>query len=404
MNTIQQIDVFTVKIAHHYKIAGHEETPGRLPGTDYYIEPQWSQAYSRATESCLAKITLADGTFGWGEAQSPITPETTATLMTTLLGPSLLGQNADEIAALNQRMYGLMLPRGHFGSFLVDAIAGLDTALWDIRGKVQGAPISALLGGPKGARLSSYVSGLRKKTLDEKVAAANDFYARGFGGVKVFTGSDVRKVEEEARAVRAVFGRDRLFAIDALWSCDLVSAAYLCRMLEELQGAWLEAPLHPQDVEGHAELVRQTTVPIAVGEVLRTPLEFEPWFRRRALSIAQPDVMRCGITNTMQIAEMAAEHDIPVAAHVGVSTGVGVAATWQVAAALKISLPQEFQGDLFGVANSLLSTPLEEAGGDLIVPDRPGIGVDVDEAAVAAVSSEHWIVDSNGRRMEGVRA
>lgn len=404
MNTVEQIDVFAVKIPHHYKIAGHEETPGRLPGTDYYIEPQWSQVYSKATESCLVKITLSDGTTGWGEGQSPITPETTATIVTTLLGPALLGQDVDNIAALNERMSKLMLARGHFGGFYVDALAALDTALWDIQGKRAGKPVCALLGDVKKTKLRAYVSGLRKKTDAEKVEAAKEFMGRGFAGVKIFTGADVRAVEALAHAVRAAIGRDRFFAIDALWSCDLQSAGYLGKLLEDLGGDWLESPLHPQDVDAHAALREITETPIAVGEVLRTAWQFKPWFRADAISVAQPDVMRCGITGTMEIARMAGGQDVPTAIHVGVSTGVGVAATWQVAAVMKNDLPQEHQLDLFEVANSLLTTPLEEVGGELMVPQRPGIGVDVNEEVVKSYAAEHWIVDAKGRRLAGERA
>ena len=91
---ITRIDVFTLRAPHHYRIGGHEESPGRLPGTDYYVEPQWVHAYSSATESCLVKITASNGTFGWGEAQAPLTPQTPCALIATLLGPALLGRSA----------------------------------------------------------------------------------------------------------------------------------------------------------------------------------------------------------------------------------------------------------------------------------------------------------------------
>lgn len=401
MNTIEQIDVFTFKFPHHYQIGGHKETPGRLPGTDYYLEPQWQQVYSRATESCLVKITLSNGDFGWGEAQAPITPETTATLICTLLGPSLLGQQLGDIAGLNHRMYYLMLARGHFGSFLVDAIAGLDTALWDLRGKAHGVPIFELLGGSTRLRLPAYISGLRKKTIEEKVSAASDFDRRGFAGVKIFSGSDAACAEEEARAVRAALPADSFFAVDALWSYDLMSAARIGKLLEELGGAWLEAPLDPEDINAHHALARMSSTPIAVGETLRTARAFEPWLRSRALSVGQPDLMRAGITGTMKIFELFARYSVPITLHVGVATGIGLAATWQIAATEKGRLPQEHQCDLFEVANSILHTPLQERDGHLEVPTLPGIGVDVNEAAVISHSAEHWIVDRNGRRVAG---
>src|SRR3569832_165017 len=90
---IEQIDVYTVKFPHHYKVGGHTKSPGRFPGTDYYAEPQWVHAYSNSLESCLVKITADTGATGWGEVQAPLTPATPCALITTLLGPALLGQN-----------------------------------------------------------------------------------------------------------------------------------------------------------------------------------------------------------------------------------------------------------------------------------------------------------------------
>lgn len=400
MNTIEQLDVFTFKYPHHYKIGGHEDTPNRLPGTDYYIEPQWKQAYSKATESCLVKITTADGVVGWGEAQSPITPETTSTLIRTLLGPALLGQDAERIDHLNERLFGLMLARGHVGSFIVDAIAGIDTALWDIRGKVAGKAIGALLTDAPSSTLSAYISGLRKKTLEEKVHVARQFVRDGFAGVKLFVGADVELADTEARAVRSALPNS-FFAVDALWSLNEESAAALARTLDELNADWLESPLDPQEIEAHVTLVKSARTSIAVGEVLRTAKAFQPWLQAGALSIAQPDVMRTGITGALAIQKLAQNSGVQTALHVGVCTGIGMAATWQVASAIAHDLPQEHQGDLFETANVILTTPLAVADGKLQVPSSPGIGVKVDESVVERFSTEHWIVDSKGHRLAG---
>src|SRR5689334_5979774 len=142
---IESIEVFTIRYEHHYRIAGHEDAPGRLPGTDYYVEPQWVHAYSSLTESCLVKITAGTGAIGWGETQAPLTPQTPAALITTLLGPALLRQDPLATSKLYDRLYHLMLARGHTGSFLIDAVAGLDTALWDLKARHYRAPLFELL-------------------------------------------------------------------------------------------------------------------------------------------------------------------------------------------------------------------------------------------------------------------
>jgi L-alanine-DL-glutamate epimerase-like enolase superfamily enzyme len=132
---------------------------------------------------------------------------------------------------------------------------------------------------------------------------------------------------------------------------------------------------------------------------LRTPRQFEPWLRARAFAIAQPDIMRCGITGTMRIAALADASHVPTTLHTGVCTGIGMAATWQVSAALPGEIPQEHQQDFFEIVGAVLKTPLAERKGRLIVPERPGIGVEVNEGAVVGMATEHWIVDFTGRRL-----
>ncbi|MDO8542393.1 MAG: mandelate racemase/muconate lactonizing enzyme family protein [Opitutaceae bacterium] len=398
---IQQIDVYALRLQRHYRVSGHAETPGRLPGTDYYIEPNWVHAYSSVLESCVVKVTADDGSVGWGEVQAPLTPQTPCALITTLLGPALLGHNALATSAAYDRLYHLMLARGHNGSFLLDAMAGLDIALWDLKGRHYGAPLFELLGGPYRIELPAYVSGLRFKTLAEKVAGARQFCQAGFAGIKLFAGASLETVETEVREVRAAIGPQAFFAVDAICKYNLADAIHLGRTLDELHASWLEAPLNAEDVEGHAALARAIATPIAVGETLRTPRQFEPWLRNRALAIAQPDIMRTGITGALRIAAVADAMHVPTTLHTGVCTGIGMAATWQLAAALPGEIPQEHQQDLFEAVGAVLKTPLVQRNGRLIVPQQPGIGVEVNEDAVAAMSTEHWIVDTKGRRCVG---
>jgi L-alanine-DL-glutamate epimerase-like enolase superfamily enzyme len=396
---IDTIEVFTIRYAHHYRIGGHQDTPGRLPGTDYYVEPQWVHAYSRATECCLVKITSDSGAVGWGETQAPLTPQTPAALITTLLGPSLLGKNALATSVLYDKMYHLMMARGHSAGFYADAIAGLDNAIWDLKARHYGVPLFELLGGPFRLRHPAYVSGLRQKTLDEKVSAAREYAKQGFCGVKIFTGDAPREAEEQARTIHGALERDSFFAVDAVCKYDLARATQLGRCLDELRAAWFEAPLDSENLDGHAVLARSISTPVAVGETLRTPRQFEPWLRNRALAIAQPDLMRTGITGAMRIATLAETLHVPTTLHTGVCTGIGMAATWQAAAALPGNLPQEHQHDLFETANRFLRTKLLEKDGVLHVPEQAGIGVEVDEDAIVEFATAHWTVDASGRHL-----
>jgi L-alanine-DL-glutamate epimerase-like enolase superfamily enzyme len=397
---IQRIDVYLLRLPQHYRVGGQSHTPNRLPGTDYYVEPQWVHAYSSVLKSCAVKITADDGAFGWGEVQAPLTPQTPAALITTLLGPGLLGQDALATVALHDRLYHLMLARGHTGSFIADAMAGLDIALWDLKARRYGVPLCELLGGPYRRELPAYVSGLRVAGVEEKAALARRLVAAGFQGVKLFSGADPDALKAEAHSVRAAIGAKAFLAIDAICKYDLPQARRVGAVLDELRADWFEAPLGAEDLEGHARLARSLATPVAVGETLRTPREFEPWLRAGAMAVAQPDLMRTGVTGILRIAALAGTAHVPVTLHTGVCTGIGMAASWQVAAALPGELPQEHQEDLFAIAGSVLCTPLEQRAGRLIVPERPGIGVEVDETAVRRLATEHWVVDGAGRRLE----
>ena len=397
---IAQIEALAFKTDYHYQIGGHAETPNRFPGTDYYLEPQWPHAYSRKAEACIVKVPTATGLIGWGEASAPLIPETTCSLIANLVGPAALGQDPLATEAVYQRLYHLMDVRGHTSSFMIDAIAAIDIALWDIKGKHYQAPVCDLLGGPLRAELPSYVSGLRQSSLDERCRAAEEKVSEGFAGVKMFIGKSVGDVADEFRAVSEAVGDNGFVAVDLIHKYSVPEALRLGRTLDELQAAWLEAPVAPDDVAGHAELVRRLRTPVAIGEHLRTVQQFKPWFDRDALGIAQPDVPRTGITGAKKIAELAAAHQRQVGLHIGVFTAIGMAATWQTAAALPNFLVQEHQLDLFGPVNKILKSPLEERNGLLQVPTGPGLGVEVDEPVVLEETVEHWVIDENGKRRE----
>jgi L-alanine-DL-glutamate epimerase-like enolase superfamily enzyme len=392
---IEQVDIHVVKLDRHYRLSGTDASPNRLPGTDYYFEPQWRQVYSRLTETCLVRITTADGTTGWGEAQSPIAPEVTAALLRRLLGPAVLGHDALATEWHYDRLYHLMSARGQQYGYYLDAIGAIDMALWDIRGRTWQAPVAALLGGPVRNTLPAYVSGLRKPALEDRVAVARESMGRGFAGVKLFSGSSSGEILEEIALVREAIGDGGFLGFDAINAFDTSAALRLGAVLDRQNAGWFEAPVASDDLAGHARLAQALATPVAGGETLRSAAQFLPWLQAGALQVVQPDVVRCGVTTAKRVADLAQAFQARTALHLGVCTGIGVAATWQVAAALPGFLVQEHQLDLFETANRVLRTPLEEMGGKLIVPLAAGLGVEVDEDAVRDLTTEHWTIRSS---------
>ena len=220
-------------------------------------------------------------------------------------------------------------------------------------------------------------------------------------GVKIFCGQPTAESLAEMRAVRAAIGPTAFFAVDCIHGPDWDGALRIGSTLDDLNGAFLEAPLGSEDLEGHRSLGSRIRTRIAGGENLRSVQQFLPWLQSGALRIAQPDVVRSGVTAVRRIASVAHAAHIPVALHVGVCTGVGMAATWQVAASLPNFFVQEHQFDLFDTANRFLATTLETDHGQLVVPQGPGLGVRVHEDEVLRHAVEHWTVTADGPKLNG---
>jgi galactonate dehydratase len=152
-------------------------------------------------------------------------------------------------------------------------------------------------------------------------------------------------------------------------------------------GCLLEAPLAPEGIAGHAELVARSSVPVAVGETLRNRYEFAQWLDARALRIAQPDVARTGVTELMAIAELCAVRHVPVAPHRSVGMGVALAAGLHVAAAVADLATFEYQPAATAVGTRILTGPVPVHPAAFGLPPGPGLGVDVDAAAVRALAT-----------------
>jgi L-alanine-DL-glutamate epimerase-like enolase superfamily enzyme len=281
-------------------------------------------------------------------------------------------------------MYEALLPRGHFTGTIVDAVAGADSALWDLRGKMLDRPVADLLGGAFRTRIPAYVSGLRGQTADEQIDAAREYVGRGFRAIKLFLTEGLERDVARLRRIRAALGREVDLMIDVLWAYDLPAAMRMGTVCEELGIAWFEAPINPQDLDGHAELARALRVPVASGETDRTRYQFLEQFRRRALDIAQPDVGRTGISEAKAIAELAEAFNIPLTMHTGMASAVLIAASLHVAATIPHCWYQEYQPFVTEVANRFLKTPLVCDQGHFELPAGPGLGLELDEGALRA--------------------
>jgi galactonate dehydratase len=391
-DAISRIEAFALRLARETaRAVGTAGTPVTLAPTResrYRWASTYQTVYSDHLETMLVRIETSNGAVGWGEAQAPVAPEIPRTIVDVLLGPLALGEDALAPERLWHRLYTAMRVRGHTGSFLLDAIAAIDMAVWDICGKVFGQAVSRLLGGPCHDRVPCYVSGLHGTAVDARVADAARWHAQGARAFKVFLGGSEAECLETLEALRAVLGSEVRLAVDALWRLDEHRALRFARALAPLDVLWLEAPLPPEDVSGHARLARRSPVPLGLGESYRTRFEILPFLKRGAIGVLQPDLGRSGITEGRKLAVLADTYHVPVAPHLSIGLGPQIAAAVHMAAATSNLLLLECNPRVFELSTTLAHSTLDWSVGDVPVPREPGLGIQIDEEAVRRVAIE----------------
>ena len=376
--SIRLVEAIPVRIKRDQAYLG--SLPEAVDPQAYFTRPPYRALYSAYFETAFVKITTVDGAVGWGEALAPVAPEVVSTIVEQLLSPVLIGCDPLDGNVLWNITYDLMRERGYYGGFMLDAISACDTALWDLRGKILDQPVYQLLGGAYRERVPCYVSGLPRPTAEERVGLALEFVDMGFNAFKLAAGHGVREDEASVSALRSALGKDATLLLDAHWVYALDEALQLGHALTELDVGFFEAPINPEDVEGHAQLAAAVALPIAHGETERTRYQFRPWLMQRAADILQPDVGRAGISEVIKIASMAEAFNVKMAPHLSVGLGVCIAATIHAAAAIPNLYLLEFQPPVFEIANLLLESPLTCDSGYYEIPRSAGLCVELDES------------------------
>jgi len=340
------------------------------------------------TQAVLVKVRTDQGLYGWGECHAPAAPRVHQMIVSDLLTPVLLGQDAREIEPLWEKMYSTQRLRGYSDGFFTEAIAGVDIALWDILGKYTGLPLYRLLGGKYRSRIPTY-TGIGGRTIADVKESALRAVSRGFGAVKMSLSkgqgtSDLNRVLEVAEAIR---GKGQLL-VDSLGGYKLHEAVMVGREMDRVGNiGWWEDPLTPDDTEDYPKLADTLTVPITAGEELCNRFQFRDMFAKQAIDIANPDVCRAGgITEMRRIAVLADAHERLWAPHVSTGTAPYVSASIHLACATPNFLIME-GGDSFSgpLGNVLLKEPFEWTPGFANVSERPGLGVEFDEAQLKKV-------------------
>jgi galactonate dehydratase len=341
-----------------------------------HVRPRWT----------FVKVLTDEGVVGWGEAVVEGRSRTVETAIREL-EPQLVGSDPRQIEHLWQSMYRQAFYRG--GPVLTSAISGIEQALWDIVGKWLNVPVSQLLGGAvrQRIRLYGHVGG---DSVDELYQSAQRACAQGFTAVKTSVSQPARVTEgvgwirremDRLAAVRAAIGPERDFAVDFHGRVSPLLAIQLAKEIERerLYPLFIEEPCLPENVDALAEIARATSIPIATGERLFTKWAFREVLEKGAARVLQPDLSHCGgILEGKKIAAMGEAYFAAFAPHNPLGP-INLAASLNLVATVPNFLAQE----QVSLGEGYLKRPFTQVDGYVEVPTGPGLGIEVDEAALA---------------------
>mgnify|MGYP000728304939 CR=1 FL=1 len=381
----------------------------------YEVPPRWQ----------FLKIETSDGRVGWGEPYTKWhyrgdTPSATPAAVDQMMEKYVLDSDPARIEDTWQAMYRSSFYRG--GPVHMSAIAGIDQALWDLKGKQFGAPVYDLLGGATRDRIRAYqhVSAHHDEEHadTETAAAAADAAAEaethvdaGFGALKLVPTGGLEIIDspaavDEARevvgAIREAVGREVDIALDFHGRTSKAMARRLAAAMAEFDPMFIEEPVLPEHDHALPRVAEATDLPVATGERCYTRSDFRPILEADAVDVVQPDVSNAGgITETMKIANLAATYDAAIAPHCPMGP-LCTAASLQVDAAAHNALVQEqilhkTEGAFRYVENPEM---FDVDDGFIDLPEGPGLGVEIDEDTVAEFDG----VDLSYERPLGRRA
>jgi len=349
----------------------------------YQVPPRW----------LFLRVETDDGTVGWGEPVVEGRAATVETAVEELMEGYLLGEDPARIEDHWQTMYRGGFYRG--GPVLMSAIAGIDQALWDIKGKQLGAPVHELLGGRARDRLRIYqwIGGDRPAEVGEEAEEKVD---AGLTALKMNATEELRRVdtpaaiaeaEERLRTVREAVGDEVDIAVDFHGRVAKPMAKKLAAALDPYDPMFIEEPVLPEQNESLPAIGAKTSAPIATGERMFSRWDFKEILE--TVDVVQPDLSHAGgITEVSKIASMAEAHDVALAPHCPLGP-IAFASCVQVDANAHNALIQEQSLNIhYNEGSDMLDylkdkSVFEYEEGYIDIPDGPGLGIEIDESVVA---------------------
>ncbi len=368
MNKIEKIETFIL-----------EE---KLSQSFYFS--QWDYSERRI---CIVKVTTSDGEFGWGEGYGP------ANLINegiAFLKPFVLGQNPLENEVIWHNMYRKTLDFARRG-ILVSALSAIDVALWDLKGKLLGLPVSTLLGGAHRTKIKPYATGLYftdpknpRKDFEKEIGK---YLAMGFKAIKMKVGLGINEDFDNVKYVRSLIGDDIELMVDSNHAYSLREAVILSKKLESLNISWFEEPLSPEFYKQYSELRNKTSIPIAGGECEYLRYGFHQMLRNNSVDIIQPDICACGgITEAKRISALTTTYGVDLVPHTW-GSAIGLHTALHFISNLE-NMPGRMQEpDFFmeydqtenSLREKLTNTKIELVDGYIEVANTPGLGIEINQ-------------------------
>jgi D-galactarolactone cycloisomerase len=350
----------------------------------------FSQGWVGRRSAMVVEVKTDEGVSGWGESlcHGLQPPEVAASFVESCFKPLIVGRDPFGVEVIWEELYNRTRPFG--GGAAVNAMSGLDTALWDIIGRSLGKPVHTLLGGAFRSEVTPYATGFYRregeKYPEAGIEEAERHLSEGFGAIKLKVGFGVEADLEYVHAIREAVGPDVRVMMDANCAYDAPAARRILLGCRDADVHFFEEPLAPEDLEGYKSLRNLTTTYLAAGENLFGKIGYRRWISEGALDILQPDLCSSGgFTECKKIAAIAQAWNTAVVPHVW-GTGVGLAASLQFVATLPptpLSLnPEEpmleYDTSSHPFREDLIRGAISTVNGKVPVPHEPGIGVEVD--------------------------
>jgi L-alanine-DL-glutamate epimerase-like enolase superfamily enzyme len=337
-------------------------------------------------DTVIVKVTTEDGIVGWGESHHARSAGVIAEIVNSTLKELVLPASADDVVGIWAKIYDWQLKSHGMGAATAMAMSGLDMALWDIRGKAVGWPLYKLLGG--GPRpIKAYAGGValgwqEPQALADEVAPHVEV---GFKAVKLRVGDTPSRDIARVRRVRERFP-ELTILVDANTGYSLDDVRHVMPAYEELRVDWLEEPFAPHDHHSYMYAARLGRVPLACGENHYTRFEFARVIEDGAVTVVQPDVSKAGgPTEMLRIAAMASARKLKINPHSSI-TSLNHATTVHLLMATENAGYFEADGTDENPLRTVMTSPECKIGqdGTVMMSDKPGIGVDVDEKFIMA--------------------